>query len=120
MKKEIVGNTLLIAACGLYCGACGSYLKGKCPGCKGNQKASWCQVRNCCFEKSIDNCSQCDNFSNPVECKKYDQFISRTIGFVTGTSRSLCIEAIKQKGAEGFVEFMKENRFVSIPKKYKL
>ncbi len=29
--KEIVQNTDLIAYCGLYCGACKSYLMEKCP-----------------------------------------------------------------------------------------
>jgi hypothetical protein len=120
MEKEIVKNTSLIAACGLYCGACGSYTKGRCPGCKENSKASWCKVRSCCMEKSIDNCSQCIDYPNPQDCTKYNFFISNLIGFVTGTKRSLNIEAIKQKGAEGFVTFMTENKWQSIPKKYKL
>jgi hypothetical protein len=120
MENEIVKNTELIAACGLYCGACGSYAKGRCPGCKENNKASWCKVRSCCMEKGIDNCSRCDVYSDPKDCGKYNIFISKLIGFVTGTKRSHCIEAIKQKGADGFVAFMAENKWQSIPKKYKL
>jgi hypothetical protein len=119
MEKEIVQNISLIAACGLYCGACGSYTKGRCPGCKENTKASWCKVRSCCIEKSIDNCSQCTEYENPQDCGKYNSLISNLIGFVTGTKRSLNIEAIKQKGSEGFVAFMSEKKWQSIPKKYK-
>ena len=31
--KEIEVNTKMIAACGLYCGACKKYRMGKCQGC---------------------------------------------------------------------------------------
>lgn len=34
-----------VAYCGLYCGACQSYTKGKCPGCDANEKATWCEIR---------------------------------------------------------------------------
>ena len=29
--REMVSNPDLAACCGLYCGACKSYLKGRCP-----------------------------------------------------------------------------------------
>jgi hypothetical protein len=120
MNKEIIKETRLIAACGLYCGACGKFLTGKCPGCKEYVKASWCKIRSCCSEKEINNCSQCDSFPDPNKCKMYNNFIARIFGFVAGTDRSRCIEIIKQKGPDGFVTFMADNKFQSIPKKYKL
>mgnify|MGYP001174253203 CR=1 FL=1 len=43
----------LVAYCGLYCGQCTKYLKGKCPGCKENEKASWCKTRSCCIENDF-------------------------------------------------------------------
>ena len=49
----------LVARCGLYCGACGSYLKGRCPGCRENVKATWCKVRACCGEHSYASCADC-------------------------------------------------------------
>ena len=42
-------NTDLVAHCGLYCGACKSYLNGKCKGCHENSKAAWCKIRSCCI-----------------------------------------------------------------------
>lgn len=39
-----------VAYCGLYCGACKSHRKGKCPGCRENSKATWCEIRKCCQE----------------------------------------------------------------------
>jgi hypothetical protein len=41
--KEVLVNKDLVAHCGLYCGACGAYLKGRCPGCHENVKAGWVQ-----------------------------------------------------------------------------
>jgi hypothetical protein len=119
MGKEISKDTRLIAACGLYCGACRRYLKDGCPGCKDNPKAAWCKIRICCREKEIENCSQCDTFSDPNNCKMYNNFIARIIGFVSGTDRARCIEIIKQKGPDGFVAFMADNKIQSIPKKFK-
>jgi len=117
MKKEIVKDLSLIAACGLYCGACGKYLKGNCPGCKDNVKASWCKIKVCCAEKGIDNCSGCDIFIEPDKCKKYNNFIARAIGYISGTKRSACIKLIRMKGNDGFVTYMADNKFQNIPKK---
>ena len=41
-KKTITASTEYIAACGV---ACRKYLNGKCPGCKQNEKATWCKIR---------------------------------------------------------------------------
>ncbi|MCP4673622.1 MAG: DUF3795 domain-containing protein, partial [Desulfobacula sp.] len=70
--KEITKNTQMIAKCGLYCGACPRFLKEKCNGCKGNEKASWCKLRTCCIDKNIDSCADCDEFTDVMDCKKYN------------------------------------------------
>ena len=41
--KPIVADKNLIAYCGLYCGACRSYLKGSCPGCQEQCKSNLVQ-----------------------------------------------------------------------------
>ncbi len=46
--KEVVSNPDLVAYYGLYCGACGSYLKERYPGCHDNIKAKWCKIKVCC------------------------------------------------------------------------
>ena len=66
-KKTITASTEYIAACGLYCGACRKYLNGKCPGCKQNEKATWCKIRQCCIEKEIHSCADCT--MNVKDCK---------------------------------------------------
>ena len=56
---EIKVDPTLVARCGLYCGACRSYLRGKCKGCSQNVKASWCAIRSCCGERNIATCAEC-------------------------------------------------------------
>ncbi len=29
----------------------------KCPGCKNNEKASWCKIRQCCISKGYHTCA---------------------------------------------------------------
>lgn len=48
-----------VAYCGLYCGACRKWKKGKCPGCYHNEKASWCEIRKCCRENDYATCADC-------------------------------------------------------------
>src|SRR5512133_3501151 len=99
--KEITADSKLIAYCGLYCGACGSYLKGKCPGCDKNEKASWCKIRECCRENNFKSCADCDK-TDLADCKKYNNFMSRIIGVVLNSDRSACIRLIRQTGYDEF------------------
>jgi len=59
--------TEMITYCGLYCGACPSYQKGTCLGCrsedrKQNRKSKWgCKIRICCNEeKNLNHCGLCE------------------------------------------------------------
>lgn len=114
--KEIVADRSLIAKCGLYCGSCSKYLKGNCPGCEKNEKASWCAVRSCCLENEYASCAECKNFTNRMECKKFNNFMSKIFGFVFNSDRNACIQMIKEKGYDGFAVFMAENRIMSLKK----
>lgn len=113
--KEIINDKNLVAYCGLYCGACGSYLKGKCPGCKENAKATWCKTRTCCIENSYLSCADC-NKTNIMECKKFNNFFSRFIGFILRSDRPACIRAIKRMGYEQFASEMAFKKLQSIRK----
>lgn len=66
--KVIENDPQLIAMCGLYCGACNSYLKGKCEGCVSNEKATWCNVRLCCIENKYKSWADCTQFENVADC----------------------------------------------------
>ncbi len=116
MEKQITSDVKLIAFCGLYCGACRSYLKGKCPGCVENTKATWCQIRSCCIENNYKSCADCKQFSNVNECKKYNNFIAKIFGFVFRSNRAACITLIKEKGYDGFAGYMTNNKLMTIKK----
>jgi hypothetical protein len=112
--KEIVKDVDLVAYCGLYCGSCKSYLKEKCPGCHENSKAAWCKVRSCNVEHGYKSCADCTEFSNPKECKKFNNFISKIFGLVLGSDRAACIEKIKVSGYDDFAQFMTDNKLQTI------
>lgn len=65
-----------VASCGLYCGPCRAHLKGKCPGCRDNAKASWCKVRTCCHGKGIATCAACGEFADPRQCGKFNNIVA--------------------------------------------
>jgi len=116
--KEIVADKNLVAYCGLYCGACRSYLKEKCPGCRENHKASWCTIRKCCMENNYQTCADCQ-LIKLEDCKKFNNFISKVIGFMFNSDRTACICRIKEKSVEAFAEEMKVSKRQSIPRKSK-
>jgi hypothetical protein len=99
--KEIVPDKNLIAFCGLYCGACGSYLSGKCPGCKDNVKASWCKVRSCCIDQNILSCSDCKTVELN-DCKKFNNPMSKVFGFIFNSDRAACVNRINEIGYDEF------------------
>jgi hypothetical protein len=101
-------NSLPVAFCGLYCGACGAFKKGKCPGCSLNQKATWCKIRSCCMENNYQSCADCKEFSDPMQCKKFNNFVSKLFALVFKSDRASCIKQIKEKGFEKHAEIMKK------------
>lgn len=116
---EIVVDETLVACCGLYCAACGSHLKGRCPGCRENEKAAWCKVRLCCIEKGIASCAECAACADPKECAKFNNFISRAIGLLLNSSRAACIARIRQIGTKAYASEMAAKRLHHLPRRGK-
>lgn len=115
-EKQIIADKNLIAYCGLYCGACRSYLKGKCSGCAKNEKASWCKIRQCCIENKYQSCADCKQM--PLEdCKKFNSFIGKIFGLLFNSNRAACINTIKEKGSDKYAEEMAQNKKQSLPRK---
>lgn len=108
--KAIVPDSAMVAYCGLYCGACKSYLKDTCPGCHQNAKATWCKVRSCCAENGFSSCAQCGKFEDPGDCKSFNNVFSRAIGFLLRSDRRACIDQIKRLGIDGHARDMASNR----------
>ena len=103
---EIQVDAGLVARCGLYCGACRSYLRGKCQGCSENVKATWCTIRSCCADRQIATCAECVDFSDPRDCKKFDNLMSRLFGLVMRSDRAACIAQVRELGLEGHASAM--------------
>ncbi len=112
--KEIVADQSLVACCGLYCGACGSYRKGKCPGCAKNEKAAWCKVRSCCIDSKYGSCADCAQMSDFMECGKFNNFVSKLFAVFLRSNRPACIRAIKKDGREAFARDMAGEKIMTI------
>lgn len=95
-----------VAACGLYCGACRKYMNGKCAGCRGNEKASWCGIRTCCIEHGYTSCADCRDFADLKECGKFNNFIGKVMGVLLNSDRFACIYRIREIGYEAFASEM--------------
>jgi len=102
--REIVSDPNLVAHCGLYCGACGSYLRGRCPGCHDNEKAKWCKVRSCCMEHKFASCTDCKEYPDPRTCKGFNGFMAKLFGFVLRSDRVACVEQIRRLGVQGHAD----------------
>ena len=114
--KEIVVDKAMIAFCGLYCGACGQYLRGKCGGCVKNEKATWCSIRKCNNEHSWSSCAECTLFFDVNECKKFNNLVSKLFALIFRSNRKACIEKIKAVGRDRFTEEMAGMKKQSLPR----
>jgi len=58
----------LASFCGIYCGACPSYQRKTCYGCKSEDRSQkrtskfGCNIRNCCTSKNLDFCFNCSDY----------------------------------------------------------
>jgi hypothetical protein len=102
-------ETRPVAACGLYCGACRKFTTAKCPGCRANEKASWCDIRKCCIERRYASCADCTEHPDPKQCRKLNSFIGKVMGFVFNSNRFACISRIHEIGYEAYAAEMDKN-----------
>jgi hypothetical protein len=112
--KESISDPVLVAYCGLYCGACKKYLNDRCPGCHENEKATWCKVRLCCKDNQYASCADCTQFSNPNDCKMFNSFMSKIFGFIFRSDRAACIQHIREIGIQDYADTMAEKKLQSI------
>jgi hypothetical protein len=104
----------LVAYCGLYCGECRRFLRGSCPGCHKNHKAKWCGVRKCCIEAEKSSCAECENFSDPNDCKKFNNFMAKMFGLLFRSDRRACIMQIKENGLTEYAREMASKKQMTI------
>ncbi|HEY41366.1 MAG TPA: DUF3795 domain-containing protein [Dehalococcoidia bacterium] len=112
--KEVLSNPDLVAYCGLYCGACRSYLRDKCPGCHENEKAKWCKIRVCCIDNKYLSCADCQQYDNLKDCKLFNNFMAKIFSFIFRSDRPACIQQIRELGIQGHADNMAETKRQSI------
>lgn len=110
-------DAALVARCGLYCGACRSFRKGKCPGCAGNHAATWCQVRTCCAERGYASCAACTDHPDPRACRRFHGVVSTVIGVVLNSDRRACVLKVRELGLDGYAAFMAERGRQTLPRR---
>ncbi len=115
LSQESSSNVNLIAACGLYCGSCRKFVKGNCPGCRKNVKASWCKIRSCNQEHHTANCTEC-SITNSEECKLLNNTIGKFFKFVFKTDRLASLQYITNNGPQSYVEKMTMLKQMAIKK----
>ncbi|MDE6523568.1 MAG: DUF3795 domain-containing protein [Muribaculaceae bacterium] len=112
--NNIEANKQLIAACGLYCGACRKYLSEKCPGCHENEKATWCKIRLCVKDHGFHTCAECNK--DVTKCKIYSNLIGKLFALIFRSDRAACIRYIREHGEQAFAEEMARRKCQTMKK----
>ena len=120
--KHIDKGVNLISHCGLYCGACPSFLSDKCDGCRGNSAKSAivykkCKIKPCCVDNGFFTCADCTIYDSTKKCKKYNPLILKIASWIESSDRSKSIEMIQTKGITEFLAYMKDKNWVIIKTK---
>lgn len=109
----------LVAYCGLYCGACAKFKKGKCEGCFKNEKATWCKIRICNIENGYQSCADCTKYAEVNECKMFNNIFAKFFYLVFKSDREASIARIKESGYEYYAEEMEKLGKMVIERKSK-
>lgn len=54
------------------------------------------------------SCADCREYTSPMDCKKYNNVISKLFGLLFRSDRAACIRQIKELGIDGHAECMAE------------
>jgi hypothetical protein len=94
-----------VAVCGLFCGNCGNFKRGKCKGCAEQAWFKRCRVRPCAFERGFATCAECEEMES---CKTLDNFISKIFGLIFRSDKMASLRMIRDEGMEKFIAFKTE------------
>jgi hypothetical protein len=68
------------------------------------------------MEHDYSSCADCGEFENPGECSKYNNIVSKIIGFFLGSDRAACVMQIKKMGIQGHADTMTREKKQTIKK----
>jgi hypothetical protein len=69
------------------------------------------------MEHNYKSCADCKELSDPMQCKKFNNFFSKFFALVFKSDRAGCISQIKDKGIEKHAEIMKKMDSMSLKRK---
>ena len=58
------------------------------------------------MDKGYTTCAGCTTFADPGDCRKFNNFVFKAIGFVLRSDRRACILQIREKGVKGHSDDM--------------
>ena len=91
-----------IAFCGLFCGNCGNFKRGRCKGCAEEAWFKMCRVRPCAIEKGFATCAECEELET---CKILNNFIAKIFSFIFRSDKMASLRMIRDEGMEEFIAF---------------
>jgi len=68
------------------------------------------------MENGYASCADCTQFTNVMDCRKFNNLFSKVFALIFRSDRKACIAMIKESGYENFAAFMAENNLQSIRK----
>lgn len=68
------------------------------------------------MEHGFSSCADCRDFTDPMQCGKFNNFISKVVGFVLRSDRAACIRQIGRLGLKGHADLMTSQQKQTIKK----
>ncbi|MFA6035224.1 MAG: hypothetical protein WC889_20170, partial [Myxococcota bacterium] len=63
------------------------------------------------------SCAGCTEFTDPNDCRKFNNLIGKVMGVVLNSDRRSCILKIRELGPDAFAAYMAGEKKVSIPRR---
>ena len=63
---------------------------------------------------SYGSCADCQEFEDPMACRKFNNFMSKLFGLIFRSDRAACIRQIREAGIEAHADRMSEMKTHSI------
>jgi hypothetical protein len=62
------------------------------------------------------SCADCKEFANPIDCRKFNNFVSKMFAFVFRSDRPASITLIKKEGYDGYAKYCRDNKLMVVRK----
>jgi hypothetical protein len=69
------------------------------------------------MEQKLSSCAECKDHSDPMKCKKFNNFVSKLFAFVFKSNRAGCLDQIRNLGLDEYAKKMAASKQVTIKHK---